>query len=92
MQMNDNFLNEKQLHLLSHLGGVVANVLYSNFVLAFTNLLGARAKLFFFVVGRFAIFKSLCPKRFYDSLLTSLGNVSLWLRITALLVFENSSY
>ena len=48
VQMNDSFLNEKQLHLLSHLDGVVANVLDCNFVLVFTNLLGAIDKLFFF--------------------------------------------
>ena len=48
MQMNDSFLNEKQLHLLSHLDGVVANVLDCNFVLVFTNLLGAIDKFFFF--------------------------------------------
>ena len=51
VQMNDSFLNEKQLHLLSHLDGVVANVLDCNFVLVFTNLLGAIAKLFFFFFG-----------------------------------------
>ena len=87
VQMNDSFLNEKQLHLLSHLDGVVANVLDCNFVLVFTNLLGAIDKFFF--LWHFVIFNSLCPKRFYDLLLMSLGNVSLWLSTFG---FENSSF
>ena len=48
VQMNDSFLNEKQLHLLSHLDGVVAiAILY----LCSDNLFGAIAKLFFFFLA-----------------------------------------